>query len=239
MVAANGIGRLLREMTPILRGVAEALAPVQMLGKSSKLPGDQFAKQQMLLKERMGVLVHRGWFVDPEMPLSVVRLMTKAFECDEAGDAEKWFVDYYISRGCSIIQKVCEKFPERSEIIADAFAAHNEGRFSLSVPVFLAQADGIADDCYRGRQIYSRRKSKGVCGLASSAQEGSAEWTFLSVYAENSPLVKDTKDLCPGFNGLNRHGVLHGTDKRYGTQINSLRALSVLAYAAFALKSEK
>ena len=61
---------------------------------------------------------------------------------------------------------------------------------------------------------------------------------YMSVFMLNTPLTKNTKHLPSGFDGLNRHAVFHGTDPNYGTEINSLRAISVLNLASYVLTVE-
>jgi hypothetical protein len=59
-------------------------------------------------------------------------------------------------------------------------------------------------------------------------------WSVFTIDAD-APLTRDTRQLPAGFDGLNRHAVLHGTDPNYGTEVNSLRAVSVLNLASYLL----
>lgn len=181
----------------------------------------------------MRTLVHRGWFIDPEMSLPKIRSLHEAFLGGREKEAEDWLVAYYGEHAQTIVERLSVVYPERATQLTDALCAHNEGRYSLSVPVFLLQADGLANHLKKGRQLFSKDDRKSVRGLIKGMPDESMERVFLSVYGGDSVLVMRTNDLPPEFNGLNRHGVLHGTDVNYGTEINSLRALSVLAYAAF------
>ncbi|MEB1105711.1 hypothetical protein [Xanthomonas campestris] len=236
MVGQAGLGRLIQTMAPLTKAAGAITAPLLRFNNVMVQVGNQLAKDQELMRERLNVLVHKGWFVDPEMPVGLVIKIARAFADNKVYEAEQELVDYYLSSGDDIIRTICSGFPDRAKTICDAFAAQCEGRYSLSVPVFLTQADGIANDCYSDRQLYSAVPDKGVRGLLKSLPEHGVESAYLAVYAEDSPLVKKTSKLEPGFDGLNRHGVLHGTDKHYATQINSLRALSTLTYAAWVLK---
>ncbi len=66
-----------------------------------------------------------------------------------------------ISNGDSITlqAELCESSPTRAHLLKAAFSAHRRGEFALSVPVFLAQADGICSELI-GVSLYTRRDGK-------------------------------------------------------------------------------
>ena len=45
-------------------------------------------------------------------------------------------------------KRLIERFPHRQQIVTDAFHAHDERKYSLSIPVLLAQADGIGCEIF-------------------------------------------------------------------------------------------
>ncbi|MET0890326.1 MAG: hypothetical protein ABWY09_09335 [Stenotrophomonas maltophilia] len=233
--ATFGMGSMLRAMQP---AIGPAIAAVGHLGRVSatfEAIGASLAKEPARLRERIRVLVHQGWFIDPEMPISLVRDLAEAFDNGNLQEAEEALVDYYRTSADAVIKRVCDQNPLRAEIMTQAFAAHQAGHYGLSVPAFLIQADGLAGEHHDGRQLFSKVPARSVGAVANSAAEGSSEWLFLSAYAESSPFSKNTNELGEGFTGLNRHGVLHGAIVNYATEINSLRALSALGYASFVM----
>ncbi len=117
-------------------------------------------------------------------------------------------------------------------IIADALKAHREGRFHLSIPVLLAQADGVVHDSFK-RQLFSKQTKFNLAGLTDSFPVEDFRAIFMAAFYVDTPLTRNTKELPEGFDGLNRHAVLHGTDPGYGTEINGLRAVSILNLASY------
>lgn len=233
--ATFGLGSLLRAMQPAIGSAMAAVGHLSRVSANFEAIGASLAKEPARLRERIRVLVHQGWFIDPEMPVSLVRDLAEAFDNGNFREAEEALLDYYRSSAEAVIKRVCDQNPLRAEIITQAFAAHQAGHFGLSVPAFLIQADGLAGEHHDGRQLFSKVPTRSIGAMANSAAKGSNEWMFLSVYAESSPFSKNTNELGEGFTGLNRHGVLHGTIVNYATEVNSLRALSALGYASFVL----
>ena len=189
------------------------------------------------LKEQLIVLAQHGWYIDPEMAVVDVQKLRLAFEEGEIEAAHAWFVDYYSDQLDVIERRLVARHPTRAKVIAAAFKAHRSGEYDLSVPPFLSQADGIALDLHQ-RELYIKRKDKGVHVLIDAMPEDDFNRIQWAVFQESSPLTANTKELPANFDGLNRHAVLHGVNPNYGTEANSLRALSLLNYVAYALSSE-
>lgn len=109
----------------------------------------------------------------------------------------------------------------RLPILVDALKAHEEGQYNLSVPVLLAQLEGMVAEA---KQHTGRFNTKTLFNyLEPIATDGSR---FQQIAAK---LVVDT--LWAGFTHglppppLSRHAILHGADATYGTGANSLRAI--------------
>lgn len=91
----------------------------------------------------------------------------------------------------------------------DAFWAHRKERYTLSIPVFLAQADGIAIEA-KGVKAFSRKHGSRLMDKV----EFSKEHRFFSdiwfeVLLENDAEIRiKAENASP--KALNRHAVLHG-----------------------------
>lgn len=112
---------------------------------------------------------------------------------------------------------------ERSEIIKEAFSAHKKKMYYSSTILFLSQADGITES----KMFIERKKfDKKIDSIKNP--------DFINVLGEESPLNVDTrKNKNPDFfSNLNRHAVMHGLSNNYGSEINSLKALSLLCFVS-------
>lgn len=179
-------------------------------------------------------LAQHGWYIDPEMPLDGIRSLHGAFESGAADEAQTGLENYFRQHLDAIEERLLLHHPERAHVLAAAFNAHRSGSYFLSIPVMLTQADGIAHD-ERGRQLYSTRQTKGVAGLIDGLEASDLNRHLWEVFRSQSPLSTSIDSLPSDFSGLNRHKVLHGMDYNYGSEVNALRAVSLLNFASFAL----
>jgi hypothetical protein len=102
-------------------------------------------------REALILLAKHGWYLDMEMPLPSLWRLKEALEQGNVSDAEAALVDYFETRMSEIEESILERFPHRAKIIRSAFDAHRSGSYELSIPVLLAQTDGIckeARDCW-------------------------------------------------------------------------------------------
>ncbi len=126
--------------------------------------------------------------------------------------------------------------PERREILECAFQLHAEGRYIASVPLFLAQADGIC--AHRlGAHLFTdqEEREEKLTQLAANSNEFTRiligllglKTQFTAGISKASP---KRKALAP-----NRNGILHGSRRHldYGTEANSFKAFSLLTFVAY------
>ena len=105
----------------------------------------------------------------------------------------------------------------------------------------LTQADGIAEESL-GVGLYAKSK-KGVPKTASAVREHREHhpnYFYLDIFLEplqvSLPLTDAAAKRGSGSDLLNRHAVLHGVSVDYDTEVNSCRAISLLAYLSWAVR---
>lgn len=189
------------------------------------------------IREQLAVLLARGWCLDPNMPHTWGRDLVEAIEQGEEDEAQRWLMDYFRQRLGEIEQALHERHASRSVLIADAFKAHREGRYGLSIPVLIAQADGVIYDRHR-RQLYSKKSKTNLKDVLAMLPNDDMRAMIVAAFYVDIPLTRCTQQLPTGFDGLNRHAVLHGTDVAYGTEVNGLRAVSILNLASYLVTEE-
>jgi len=177
-------------------------------------------------------LARRGWFIAGSLGTHQYQPLAKALKEGAENQVEEFLKRHVRGLISDIRKSAVKRWRERAEILADAFDAHIAGKYSLSVPVFLAQADGISADLL-GAWLFT--KQKGSIEQAASKvierhfQERPLAKSFLGLLLEVSGLGLDTRkrdELSP----LNRHGVLHGLDCDYATEANSLRGIALISF---------
>lgn len=192
----------------------------------------------LLNKDIPRTLIRHGWYPTADMSGGEVALLAEGLDDPEEGraaSARQVFIEKFRADADTLEQKLVEQFPDRAHVISDAFAAHRESKFNLSIPVFIAQADGIACGLL-GTTLFSRQTIRDADALASEVREGILRELFLSLMWEEWPLALSAHERPAEFSNLNRHQVMHGETSDYGTEENSLKAMSLLSYCAFVLR---
>ncbi|MGY6517208.1 MAG: hypothetical protein ACXIUZ_00635 [Lysobacteraceae bacterium] len=193
-------------------------------------------KMQQQFPDPFLVLGREGWYPDPESTYSDLCWVSDAMEAGRREAAVEWLMAYYRSHLDAIEGRLTQGYPHRSAPLAQSFAAHRREDYFLSVPAFLIQTDGICQELTNGLQAFSQSPKRGIGPHFSKlADSGHDSLTMKPLLDGTLPLTRSDRDRGPDFVGLNRHAVLHGTDLNYGTEENSLKALSVLNFLALML----
>ena len=211
----------------------------EALWEARRLDVERFRKSmEAAARRRKKVLVEfagRGWYLDPKLPVTAPEQLLKALREDEDGSVAEAIEDYFEERVDQIEQALVLSFPGREAVLRDAFEAHRTAKYNLSVPVFLAQADGMWWDRFRLSLFAGRDRQR----VASSEMpsDNSFDGAMAEVFRAAIPLWLPRNQREEGFDEFNRHQVMHGESARYGTRTNSLKAISFLAFLQFLLKS--
>jgi hypothetical protein len=179
-------------------------------------------------------LANRGWYLDPKLSMRQTMHVLDVYSRGAHRKAEQLLVRYYDKHLTEIQNEVCRTTPNRATIIRAAFWAHRRKKFVLSTPVMLIQADGMCLDALNA-QLFQRRRGRPATAEALGPLAGAME-SFLAPLMEPIPVTAshtERKTLAPG--ELNRHAIIHGEALRYGTRVNSCKAVSLLRYLAWLL----
>lgn len=177
-------------------------------------------------------LGNHGWFFDLEMTLPFLWELENALNEGDVKEAEAALVDYFRENLQSTENRIIAKFPRRKKIINSAFNAHKRGEYELSIPIFLAQTDGI---CYEviNQHLFIRvrgEKKPNTAIYVDSVASDTFRHSLLSPLSQPLPISMSKHERDESFNELNRHQVMHGESLDYGTEFNSLKAISLLSY---------
>lgn len=209
---------------------------------------EQFRRDNETIAERYNDTVgkyfrDRGWYVGPSLGgQSVVDLADAIDEGGHDDAIEAEIAEHVRDNTPEIESEVLKNWPDRAAILRDAFGAHRRGLFTLSIPTFLAQADGIAREIMGAHLFTDHDGVKNGVKIADRAQsliDANDECrvlmsAFVGILCEKHSMRAKTADRDQQklaglpFSPLNRQGVLHGVDLDYPTELNSLRAISLL-----------
>lgn len=209
--------------------------------ESSKLfdeQQEQFAEYQRRLNNKISEkyrkalqrLGEEGWFLDPEMPALQLREIECLFD-EHPDEIAEGLSDFFRTRLDDIERVLVDSYPCRGHLLQQAFEAHREEKYGLSIPVFLTQADGIFWEKTPGRKnLFISEQRKRTYKEYVSQIADSYIWAYLHPLSSTLPLWMTPNERGDSFVELNRHQVLHGESVDYGTEQNSLKAISLLSY---------
>ncbi len=227
-----------RQAAALIQPVAESLANLQ------QHIGPIFAELARIMeglpertRHALATLAQHGWYLDPEMDLPGIAHLVLLFERGETTAAHDQLAAYFDQRREAILGTLCAAFPCRAKILSSAFKAHEVGEYELSVPVLLAQADGICVEL-TGAQLYSKQgdgKTTRVSEAVATFNVDSFAAALLHPLTEVFPIAFSLQERAGLVDILNRHAILHGESVSYGNRINSCKAISLVAFTAWAL----
>ena len=187
----------------------------------------------LVRKEDINTVMQNGWCPPLDISPVQVELLAKAFE-EDAERANRLLSDRYRSKLDGIESSRMSAFPNRAEILGDTFEAHRQEKYNLSVPLLLMQADGVWWDRL-SRNVFIGGFTNAVDDLVGKVPDSTIREIVRALSYKQLPLVMTSKCRDIGFSELNRHQIIHGEVTDYGTEENSLKAVSFLNFCAFVL----
>ena len=184
-------------------------------------------------RESVQKLMQHGWFPDLDLTAPQIEGWAELFN-DHPEQASEALCDRFQELLNDIEAKVKSAFPNRSEILCEAFQAHRQGHYCLSVLAFLTQVDGFFHDRW-GKSLFMSGDRADINSDSKKMQNELARQMVQVLLCSDWPLIMTRGTRPDDFTGLNRHQVLHGEVTDYGTEENSLKAISLLNYCAFVL----
>ncbi len=223
-----------RMSEPIRRYVANMQASIEPMRDMVH----RFIEQQQALKEHyrqaQDYLFNEGWYLGSDMPIPNYRTLAKMVDAGNHADIEDAMCDWARGQLDGIIESVASSFPFRAHILKDAADAHRDGKYSLSVPVFFAQSDGMANDII-GNCLFQGNPPKALD--KTLAQFDGFPLSDLSDILLDPLRSHSRFYTCSpkhategGVTLANRSEVMHGKQLDYAAEANSLRCIVLLGY---------
>lgn len=185
--------------------------------------------------ERIRKLIGCGWYPegrmnprDPNGPLALAAAGRRTA-------LNRQMMDFLNCELPRMKKSLYARHPNRAKVLRQAFRAHGERRYALSIPVFLAQADGICFDV-SSSLFFSKKRARVYRDAITRGRYALPPGGYgLEAFDDTPPLAKgyDTRNARKKSQEFNRNGVLHGHDLSYGTRVNSFKAISLLSYLSW------
>ncbi|MFH1884745.1 MAG: hypothetical protein ABIL62_18760 [Planctomycetota bacterium] len=178
-------------MTPveeIVRRVREAIAEdVQKISEVIAPIVKRIAEFPDKTKRVLKNLAEKGWFLPLDITRSAVDHLAKLIESNDGDEINRFMVEFYTIRLDEVLDSLVAAFPERSHLFRTAFKAHNRKEYDLSIPVLLAQADGVCYDML-GVDLFGRNHKNPKIPKTKEALESKIGSTKLGPVCANIPI---------------------------------------------------
>jgi hypothetical protein len=239
----------------IQESVRKAIAPLkESMRKAREAMMPIFERMRELpdqVKVLLSQLAEMGWFLPLDflldLPVSALDSLTESIESESDAEIDRSIAKFYTKRLDEVLNNLITVFSERKHLFQSAFKAHKRKEYDLSIPILLAQADGVCLDML-GVKLYSRREGIPVTKNALTMKIGCLPVGEIvdsffeplrsgSAFSLGKDKVKEKREYDTNYKVLNRHEVMHGIDVDYGNEVNGLKAISQLYYLTSVKKS--
>jgi hypothetical protein len=180
------------------------------------------------------LIAQNGWYIDLECELNFPAKVAYKFECEETEIANQLLVEYYKENLDSIFKKLVDRHPSRKKILSQLLRTHKTKNYSVTIPALLTQIDGICFDFTKKKFFIKEKNNKFLPEVTSELEKSAASFLnlYLSPLQNQTPIMVREQDIHKFPCHLNRHEILHGISTNYGTEINSLKVISLLKYVS-------
>ncbi len=179
--------------------------------------------------ESIRILAENGWYVPMDLDFADVNYIADLLRQGKIDQADKILIEYFDRQSSFQQLSLIEKFSERKEILTQAFKAHNNCEYYLSVPVFYMQAEGISKKLTDTRFFSSKKHKPQTQRWSDRFKEDSMMNLLLEPLKHIN--INRQKQITNNPIGINRHDILHGDSLDYGSDsVNSYKSFSLLWY---------
>jgi len=199
--------------------------------------GERLKEYTQKTPEYFLLIAQYGWFIDLESELNFPSIVAYKIQEKEVDMANELLVDYYKTNAGRIFESLIKRHYNRKEILESIKKSYEEGNHILLIPAVLTQVDGICFDFTKKKFFTKEKKDKKykflpevIAELEKSA--GNFLELYLSPLQNQTPIMAREEDIGKFPCKLNRHEVLHGIRTDYGTEMNSLKVISLLKYVS-------
>jgi hypothetical protein len=236
LVESSALPRLLDAVSKAVAAVSNFVIENQSLFVSLARIADDIDGWPEWQRELWAQAALGGWYINWHTPITINTPISRGKATLDA------FMVAHLKRDwAAITSNIVSAVPERREILQCAFDLHTEKRYLASIPLFFAQADGICAE-YVGAHLFTDGTEREARLQVLQASKGDFAAILLQTLGLQTQFTAGISKYSPRRKALapNRNGILHGSRRHldYGTETNSLKSLSLLAFVVFTLTGE-
>ena len=236
MVDAKLLNNQFPDFLPVIKQIEEYKKHINSTFPPSEIIRRILENLLPSTKESLLLLAKHGWYCDSNMSNDMLWKLKKSILKEDIAEMEDALIEYFVERFEEIGKSLITQFPHRAHIISQALDAHRRGHYYASIPLLLAQTDGIYDEAF-DEYFYTKKNGKSkTAQYVKQIDAGDYTTALLILLITDTPIYTNKDDRKEGFDQINRHLVLHGESLDYGTKANSLKVLSLINLVSYCVK---
>lgn len=205
---------------------------------------------EMVQLVRLGI--DKGWYLNEVFLFAIYRNL------QEGEDLNCFLQEQILSEWNEYWAMIFRLSPDRQSLLTEAKMAFENQTYGAAIHMYFSQADGIFYAKF-GESLFACRGDKAKVKFGGHLTDFIARdsWESLIGQFKNGSVFRrmynevykqgfsvthtdltEKTDNIPHEQGLvipNRHGVLHGIHRNYGTKLNALKCLSLLLFVVYAI----
>ena len=248
IVASNVINEIVEKIRPVVTAFYQGLEKYlqensEQIAQFFALVGETIVKAKEWQEERkisVSTMAENGWF--PNWYTFFYR------PSEDVSDLDELMINHIDESWEHLQKKIIELVPNRKHILETAFQLHEQNNYIASIPLLLAQSDGICSEEFS--HFFSKDQNTGLKAndeILNKAMNNEIPIDFFSeillepfkvdLQLSNSSSKASKKAK---LRGPNRHGIIHGSRKHldYGSKVNGYKAFSFLAFIVYTVKDQ-
>lgn len=179
-----------------------------------------------LFSNSLKLLANYGWYVSEEIKMNELTSMYKNAYEDNEKELNDFFVQFYNISMEKNIKSLSKRFHDRKFMFQEAQNAHNDKYYHCSILLWLTLCDSLCE----GELFKLKGDKKAIKNFLRKNNTDEIHSKYLEVLTEVNAIDVFTGNKSNYKSQLNRHGIVHGYDINYGSEINSLKAFSLLVF---------
>lgn len=190
------------------------------------------------------VLLDSGWWVCPslmKLPSTSIENAINKYMGGDKSSINDLIINTYDSDNCSYLNIIITDwdrntlFQHWTRHVQDAFEAHKNKKYTLSIPILLLVAEGIATEFDKKNNIYTNKdRSNGGIKIKKAVRDyyTKTNHLFLSDLDILEKIIEkkiyENTDKVASDKILNRNEIIHGLNENYDTEVASLQCFLLL-----------
>jgi hypothetical protein len=172
------------------------------------------------------LLANYGWYISEDLKMNELTSMYRNAYEENVKELDNFFIQFYNDSLEKNTTSLSIRFKDRKIMFQEALSAHKNKYYHCSTLLWLTLCDSLCE----GELFKLKGEKKAIKNFLQKNGTDEIHSKYLEVLTEVNAIDVFTGNKSNYISQLNRHGIVHGYDINYGTEVNSLKAFSLLVF---------